>query len=98
MKIVMVTPVVLVVAEQCLHRAKDLFCFCPASEELGAHKELGEDTARTLTQAGHKDIPCYMASCSASKAGIMKKEREDVQSNSVGLPNKVLHVMGTLLS
>lgn len=51
------------------------FCFCPASEELGACKDLAEDTARTPTQTDYRDIPYSMASCSARKAGGREEKR-----------------------
>ena len=68
------TPMFLVVAEQCLHRAKDFSASCAAlpARRLEAHQELGRDTVGIQTD--QRDVPCHMASCSAIKNGVKKEE------------------------
>lgn len=55
-------------------------------------QEDGRDTAGQLTQTYQRDTPYNMTSCSAIKAGVTKEEGQDVWTDVICLPKKLLHV------
>lgn len=67
-------------------------CF-PASEELEMHKELGGNRNRTVVLDSPKWFPYEMASYSAVKPEIKKKEGGEVWTVSICLPKELLYVM-----
>lgn len=99
MKSVLVKHQCLVVAEQCLHRAKDFSVSHAAlpTRRLGMHKKLGGVTARGHSQDSNrpKGYPITYGIMLSSKSGRKKEEGRsynvcfpNIQSYSVCFPNK----------
>lgn len=57
------------------------------------HEELRGTEPELLAQTGETDIPYCMVSCSAIKAGVKREKWENVQSDDICLPKKLLGVM-----
>ena len=73
-----VTPMFLIVVEQCLYRAKDVSAFCTAlplrRKRVGCSRSWEGTELEQLNQTGQKNVAYDIMSFSAVKAGVKKEE------------------------